>query len=318
MAEYLVTGGLGFIGSHLCDALAAQGHHVRVLDDLSTGRLDNPLVRPALTRGDVADPEAVADVVTGVDGIFHLAAVASVARSLSAWVETHRINAGGTVTVLDAARAEAARRGQAVPVVYASSAAVYGEPEALPLAEPMRTHPLTPYGVDKLTSELHADIATRIHGVPTLGLRFFNIYGPRQDPASPYSGVISIFTDRVARGLDLHLFGGGDQVRDFVYVGDAVAALMGAMSLLRAGAMPASPDQPTVMNVCTGRPTTIRSLAEMVTKMIGGGSAIRIAEARPGDIPASVGDPATMRRMLGFAADTALAHGLETLRQPGR
>ena len=227
MQRFLVTGGAGFIGSHLADALLAAGAAVRVLDDFSTGRRENLDPRCEVCVGDVADPEAVRTAFAGVDGCFHLAAIASVARGNEDWRGTHRTNQTGTVTVLEAAR-DAGR----MPVVYASSAAVYGDLAGAVARETSPCVPLTAYGADKLGSELHARVAHRVHGVPTLGLRFFNVYGPRQDPASPYSGVVSIFAARLARGETLSVHGDGRQTRDFVFVADVVAHLRAAMARL--------------------------------------------------------------------------------------
>ncbi|MGH7152360.1 MAG: NAD-dependent epimerase/dehydratase family protein, partial [Acetobacteraceae bacterium] len=186
MATWLVTGGAGFIGSHLCDALLRRGDAVRVLDDLSTGKRENLPAGAELMIGDIADPAAVERALAGVDGCFHLAAIASVARGIDDWLGTHCTNLTGTITVFDAVRRHP------VPVIYASSAAVYGDCPAQPLTERAPTAPLSAYGADKLGCELHARVARQVHGITTVGLRFFNVYGPRQDPDSPYSGVISI------------------------------------------------------------------------------------------------------------------------------
>lgn len=172
-ARYLITGGCGFIGSHLAEALLAQGDEVMVLDDLSTGRIENLPAGVTFAEGDVADPAAVAEAMTGVDGCFHLAAVASVERSMTDWLQTHRTNLTGTISVLDAARR--AKRSGPVPVVYASSAAVYGDNGRLPLGEDEGPRPLSAYGADKLGSESHAAVAARVHGMPTTCLRLFNV-----------------------------------------------------------------------------------------------------------------------------------------------
>jgi UDP-glucose 4-epimerase len=302
--RFLVTGGAGFIGSHLVEALVAAGHRPLVLDDLSTGRRDNLAAGIELIQGCVTDPATVAHAMAEVDGVFHLAAIASVARSNEAWLATHRVNQGGTVTVLEAARQ---RR---LPVVHASSAAVYGAATELPLAETVPTRPLTAYGVDKLGGELHGRVAAPVHGVPTAGLRFFNVYGPRQLPGSPYSGVISIFVDRVRRGLPLELHGDGSQTRDFVYVGDVVRALLAAMD--RTSRSPAEAEA-LVCNVCTGVPTSVAALAERVMAAAGRSVPVRHVAARVGDIAASVGDPAHAHELLGFSATTPLDLGLERL-----
>lgn len=301
MAHYLVTGGLGFIGSHLVDALQGRGNGVRVLDNLSTGKRANVAPSTEIVVGDVADGGAVAAAMRGVDGCFHLAAVASVAASVEDWVGTHRTNLTGTITILDAAR-RAGAHGRPIPVIYASSAAVYGDNPALPLGEDAETRPLTAYGADKLGCEQHARVAGHVHGVPTVGLRFFNVYGPRQDPSSPYSGVISIFADRLRRGLPIEIFGDGAQTRDFVYVADVVAFL------LRAMARPSTAG--AVVNVCTGRATSISELARAIAHVLGRKPEISHYPARSGDIRASLGDPGQALRLLGLAATSPLADGL--------
>ena len=301
---YLVTGGCGFIGSHLVDALLAAGQRVVVLDDLSTGLTGNLGPGAQLIEGSVTDPETVARAMAGVEGVFHLAAIASVVLANEAWLATHEVNQAGTVTVLEAA----ARAGR-IPVVYASSAAVYGAQTALPLAEDVPPVPLTAYGADKLGSELHGRVAAVIHGVPTVGLRFFNVYGPRQLPGSPYSGVISIFADRVRRGLELTLHGDGSQTRDFVYVGDVVQALRLAMRHCHGLQAPVA----DVANICTGRATSIAELAERLMTVAGRRVPVTTTAPRPGDIPASVGEPSHAAARFGFRASTPLAAGLLAL-----
>ena len=300
---FLVTGGCGFIGSHLCDALLAAGHKVTVLDNLSTGHLENVPQGCRVMIGDVRDRTAVLEAMAGTDGCFHLAAIASVDKANRDWIGTHTANLTGTITALDVARRGTS--GRPVPVVYASSAAVYGNPNILPLPEDAPLQPTSAYGADKLGSELHARVASSVHGVPTLGLRFFNVYGPRQDPASPYSGVISIFADRLLRGLPLVVHGDGQQVRDFVYVADVVRHLMAGMD--RASV------QGEVFNVCTGRPTTIRELAHTTAHLLGGHPELRFGPARAGDIRVSVGNPRGAIAALGVAAKIELQQGLSAL-----
>ncbi|MBV8614107.1 MAG: NAD-dependent epimerase/dehydratase family protein [Acetobacteraceae bacterium] len=297
MRTYLVTGGCGFIGSHLADALLAEGHAVRILDDLSTGKLANKPAAAELTLGDVADAQTVAHAMRGVAGCFHLAAVASVERGNQDWLGTHRVNLTGTITVL-----EAARGAGPVPVVYASSAAVYGGNPALPLNEAAPPRPLSAYGADKLGCELHARVAGSVHGVPSTGLRFFNVYGPRQDPDSPYSGVISIFCNRLRAGQGVTVSGDGGQTRDFVFVSDVVRALIAG---LRAASVEAG-----VFNVCTGRATSVLDLAHGIAGSLGVAPRIAFGPARPGDIRASLGDPSAARAALGFDAEVGLAEGL--------
>ncbi|MBV9811610.1 MAG: NAD-dependent epimerase/dehydratase family protein [Acetobacteraceae bacterium] len=299
MAHFAVTGAAGFIGSHLVDALLAEGHTVRGLDDLSTGREENLDERCDLIVGDVTDPVMVREVMRDADGCFHLAAIASVARANQAWVETHRVNQTGTVTVLDAARGYGR-----VPVVYASSAAVYGDVGTGRAHEDLLAAPLTAYGADKLASEFHARVGFLVHRVPSMGLRFFNVYGPRQDPLSPYSGVISIFARRVGRNLPVRVYGTGEQVRDFVYVRDVVAHLLAAMSRLRSTA------EVGVLNVCTGLGTSVLRLARILGEVQGREPAIDHHDPRPGDIRVSIGDPSLARSVLGLSAGVSLRDGL--------
>ena len=299
MARFLVTGGCGFIGSHLCEALLAQGYAVHVLDNLSTGSLANLAPGATLRIGSIEDPQEVARAMEGVDGCFHLAAVASVARCTGEWLASHHTNLSGTIAVLDAARKGA--RDVPIPVVYASSAAVYGAATSSPLEEDAATRPISAYGADKLGCELHARAAGRVHGLPTLGLRFFNVFGPRQDPGSPYSGVISIFCDRLTSGRPITIQGDGGQTRDFIFVEDVVAALIRGMALAR----PTAP----VLNVCTGHATSVLQLARLVAEACEEQLQIGYAPARPGDIRHSVGSP-RLAREAGLRAPGPLGEGL--------
>jgi len=298
--HYLVTGGCGFIGSHLCEALLADGNRVRILDDLSTGKLANKPDDAELIRGDIADPACVGQALAGIDGCFHLAAIASVEKGNRDWLGTHRSNLTGAITVFDAARR--VRSGTPLPVVYASSAAVYGDNPYIPLNENSTTKPLSAYGADKLGCELHARVASHVHGVPTVGLRFFNVFGPRQDPSSPYSGVISIFADRLRAGRPVTIYGDGKQTRDFIYVGDVVAALQAAMRMMPAG----SP----VFNVCTGRMTSVLDVAQVIARLCGVTASIEFQPPRAGEARVSVGDPARAVSVLGTVATTTLEDGL--------
>ena len=300
MKSFLVTGGCGFIGSHLADALVARGHRVRILDDLSTGKRANAPAKSEVVVGDVADAATVRRAMDGVGGCFHLAAIASVQRSVEAWLPTHRVNLGGTINVLDAAHAAGA-----LPVVYASSAAVYGENPTLPLAESASLAPLSPYGADKAAGELQARTAFAIRHVPSTGLRFFNVFGPRQDPASPYSGVISIFAENLLAGRPLTIFGDGQQSRDFVFVADVVRALLAAMDRQDAGAR--------IFNVGRGERISLLRLIAALERAVGRKAVVRHAPARPGDVRHSQCDPAGMRAGLGFAAKVGLEEGLASL-----
>ena len=301
MATYLVTGGCGFIGSHLCDALIKRRDHVRILDNLSTGSLDNAPPAAEFVRGSVADSEAVTDAMQGVDGCFHLAAIASVERYIDDWVGAHRTNLSGTIAVFDAARQVGTCP---IPVVYASSAAVYGDCKQLPITEDATAQPRSGYGADKYGCELHARVASKVYDVPTAGLRFFNVYGPRQHPSSPYSGVISIFCNRLLNHLPIDVFGDGTQTRDFIYVSDVTSALLNAMDRIR--------DSYEVLNVCTGGPTSIIELAQLIAELCGCEPQLQFRASRVGEIFHSCGDPALMRRRLGLSEPIDLRSGLRT------
>jgi UDP-glucose 4-epimerase len=300
MARFLVTGGAGFIGSHLVEALLDDGHGVRVLDDLSSGNSDNLPRAVDFIKADVADPDIVARAFDGIDGCFHLAAIASVERCNREWLRAHQVNLTGTINIFNEARAS--RRHGEIPVVYASSAAVYGDPHAGPAGETSRTEPLGAYGADKRACELHARAAGVTHGVRTTGLRFFNLYGPGQDARSPYSGVIAIFIDRLRRNRPVEIFGDGQQVRDFTFVGDGIIALRRAMT--------AASVRAPIFNVCTGEGTTVRHLAMTVASLCGSGLVIDQRPRRCSEVPISIGDPRHAAEELGFRATTALVDGL--------
>ena len=298
MSMFVITGGAGFIGSHLADALLLAGHAVRVVDDFSTGRPGNLDPRCQVFEGDVCDPAVLQRAMRGADGCFHLAAIASVARGNEDWRGTHRVNLSGTVAVLDAARAQGR-----LPVVYASSAAVYGTRSDV-AQEADAPCPRTAYAADKLGSELHAGVGHLVHGVPSLGFRFFNVYGPRQDPASPYSGVISIFARAISAGQPIVVHGDGRQTRDFVYVADVVAHLAAGMDLLR------REGGCHVLNVCTGRETSLLALVDTLSRLAARDALVRHGPARAGDIVRSLGSPIKADRLLRVPAVTSLADGL--------
>ncbi len=304
MTRYLVTGGCGFIGSSLADALVAEGGEVRVLDDLSSGHRENCPPRAELMVGSVTEPDAVAAAMRGVDACFHLAARVSVPLCAEDWTGSHTVNLTGTIGVLQQARRER------VPVVYASSAAVYGDLADPPLAETSPLAPRSAYGCDKLGCELHAAVARQSFGIPTLGLRFFNVYGPRQDGRSPYSGVVSAFCDRLAAGRRLRIDGDGGQTRDLVFVGDVVRALLAGLARIRTA--------PPVLNVCTGRAVSVLQLARVIGRVLGRTPAFEFAPPRTGDVRHSCGDPTLLRASLGVSMDTDLGHGLRETLAPGR
>ena len=299
MANYLVTGGCGFIGSHLVDRLIADGHRVLILDDLSTGKLaniDTDSEACQLVVGDVSDTALVKECMHGMDGCFHLAAVSSVQQSNEEWVRTHEVNQLGTINVLEAARARKS------PVVYASSAAVYGDNADTPLKERSTGRPLTAYGADKLGSELHATVASLVHGVPTTGLRFFNVYGPRQDPSSPYSGVISIFMTKALLNAPAVIFGDGNQSRDFIYVQDVVRANLLAATIQGAAGQ--------VINIGSGKSVAINQLWEKICALSGRNLEPEYAPQRPGDIVESVAGIESAGACLGFECEVPFEKGL--------
>lgn len=297
----LVTGGAGFIGSHLVEQLLAAGHSVRVLDNLSTGKRENlPPGGVEFLHDDIRDRAAVDAGMAGVDAVVHLAAVASVPASVDDPVGTHATNFDGTLHLLEAARRAGARR-----FLYASSAAVYGDNPNLPLTEDAALRPLTPYAADKLAGEYYLDFYHRQHGLDTTAFRFFNIYGPRQDPRSPYSGVISIFVERLAQRQPVTIYGDGRQTRDFVFVGDL------ARLLVRALAESATAGQ--VLNVGRGQQASLLDLLDALEQITGRAVERQHAASRLGDIRHSCADPARLRRLLGEIPATGLSTGLATL-----
>lgn len=298
----LITGGCGFIGSHLAARLLGNGERIRVVDDFSTGRRDVLPAGAELVEGDIVDAGLFPSLLQDVDRVYHLAAIASVERSRTDWYRAHQVNIGGTVNLFHAI----ARSGRHIPVVYASSAAIYGNGGTLPITEEETPRPASAYGADKLACEWHGRIAAELHGIPTAGLRFFNVYGPGQDPHSPYSGVISIFMERAASGKDLTIYGDGTQSRDFVFVEDVVNTMLAAMGRLTSGALRCG-----VFNVGTGTAITIRELAEQVRRLSGQDIAIHHAEPRQGEILHSYCDNALAGRQLGYTPSRPLAEGLE-------
>jgi len=304
--RYLVTGGCGFIGSHLVDSLVDQGHEIVVLDDLSTGKRENLNPKAGLIVGDITNYGIVEEAFENIHGCFHLAAIASVEKSTLEWGKTHTVNATGAVNIFQAAR----RNKRKIPVVYTSSAAVYGDCKIMPISENLEPNPLTAYGADKYSCDLHGRVAWNVHGVRNIGLRPFNVYGPRQEIHSPYSGVISIFTNNILRGNPIKVFGDGGQLRDFVYVADAVKGFLAAMENLQDPALSYGHEE---INLCTGVPTSINKLIETIAD-ISGCNVHRINEgARRGDIRLSVGDPSHLWTRLKVRFDNTLFEGLKIM-----
>jgi UDP-glucose 4-epimerase len=297
----LVTGGAGFIGSHLVDALLEAGCRVTVIDNLATGRMENlsgVLDRINFIEGDILDESLLNQAADGCEVVFHQAAVVSVPKTVEDPVGSAAVNDLGTVKVLEAARKAGSRR-----VVLASSSAVYGDDPALPKNEGMAPKPLTPYAVEKLVGEYNARLFNDLYGLETVCLRYFNVYGPRQDPSSPYSGVISIFMARAAGNASPTLYGNGRQFRDFVFVQDVVAANLLSATVPGAGG--------SVLNVGTGNHVTINRLWEMVQALSGCEMPAEYAPARTGDIQESVADIGQAAERIGFAPACGFEAGLE-------
>jgi UDP-glucose 4-epimerase len=296
----LVTGGAGFIGSHLVDALAGQGTRVTVIDNLTTGKRENlQEAGPGVDfhEGDIRDDALLKRLMADVEVVFHQAAVVSVPLSVEQPLSSAAVNETGTLEVLEAARQAGCRR-----VVLASSSAVYGDDPELPKRETMAFCPLSPYAVQKMTGEYYAGLYTRLYGLETACLRYFNVFGPRQDPSSPYSGVISIFMERAAAGRAPVIYGDGDQTRDFIYVQDVVEAN------LRAATADAAAGK--AFNIGSGNTITIQRLWQQVAQL--GGVALRpeYQDAREGDIRHSVADIEAARRCLRFMPKVRFEDGL--------
>lgn len=297
----LVTGGAGFIGSHLVEALLSAGCKVTVLDNLSTGSLLNlePLMdHITFYKNDIRELEMLEKAAEGCDVIFHLAAVVAVQQTIRNPVESAMINDIGTINVLEAARAKNVRR-----VVLASSCAVYGDDPRLPKKESMTPRPASPYAVHKLSAEHYARVYFDLFGLETVSLRFFNVYGPRQDPSSPYSGVISIFMAKAASNQVPVIYGDGNQSRDFVYVKDVVKAnLLAASTDNLAG---------NVFNIGSGSYVFINRLWELIASLGGQRLAPRYEPARSGDILHSVASMELTQSILNFKNEFTLEQGLE-------
>jgi len=303
-APVLITGGAGFIGSHLVDALLAKGYAVRVLDDLSTGKrsnlpLDNPRVE--LIEGDVADAALVARAAAGCQAVAHLAAVASVQASVDDPVKTHQSNFIGTLNVCEAMRQAGIKR-----VVFASSAAVYGNNgEGEAITEDTPKAPLTPYASDKLASEYYFDFYRRQHGLEPVVFRFFNIFGPRQDPSSPYSGVISIFAERAEKGVPISVFGDGEQTRDFFYVEDLVDLVVQGFELPEVG--------DGAVNVGLNATTSLNELLAAFEQVVGSLPPVTYQAARSGDIKHSRANNERLLQRFKVPTPTPLNVGLARL-----
>ncbi len=300
----LVTGGAGFIGSHLCTALLERGLSVVVLDDLSTGHRDNLAHLTGdidLRVGDVRDASAVREATRGCRYVLHQAAMVSVPASVAAPDDCHDVNATGTLNVLEAARTEGVEA-----VTFAASAAAYGSRPELPKREDMAPDAVSPYAATKLLGEHYCSAWARGYGLSCVALRYFNIFGERQDPSGPYAGVISKFIDRLAAGQRPTVLGDGGQTRDFCYVGDVVRANLAALA------------DPTVVvdgptNIGTGRSTSLLDLLDTLNRIFGTELEPEFGPERAGDVRHSVADVTRARERLGWQAETTLEDGLRRL-----
>ena len=294
----LITGGAGFIGSNLSARLLADGRRVRVLDDLSTGSSQNLPGGVDLVMGGVEDAESVVDACRDAEVVFHLAALTSVTRSVRDPVSTNDVNVRGTLTVLEAARQAGVRR-----VVYASSSSVYGDTEVLPKHEGLPASPVSPYGVSKLAGEAYCRAFTRVHGLETVALRFFNVFGPRQDPTSEYAAVIPRFIARMVAGKPPVVFGDGEQTRDFTFVDDAVTACLSAAD--------AGPDaSEEAINVSGGGRISIVALIGLLNRVLGTEIAPEHERPRTGDVRHSHADLGKAERLLGYRPSVPTEEGL--------
>jgi nucleoside-diphosphate-sugar epimerase len=300
MASYLVTGGAGFIGSHLTEELARRGHTVRVADSLITGKRANLSHVPGVEflEGDLADPAFAAHAVAGVDYVLHQAAIPSVPRSVTDPLTSNRANVDATLSVLVAARDAGVKR-----VVYAGSSAAYGNTLTLPKREDMPTNPLSPYALQKLVAEQYCQMFTQLYGLETVTTRYFNVFGPRQDPGSPYSGVISLFSTALLDGRRPTIYGDGEQTRDFTYVANVVDGVLRAAEAKDAAG--------EVMNVATGSRISLNELLRVMNAIMGTSIQPLYAALRAGDVKDSQADISKAQRLLGYRPSVSLEQGLK-------
>ena len=310
MTHTLVTGGAGFIGSHIVEELLRNGSSVRVLDNFSTGKRENlRFDRPSevdhsstqgrleILEGDLRDAELVKAAMRDIELVFHLAAFVSVSQSMSDPEDCFTINVAGTQALLEAARQAGVRK-----VVLSSSTAVYGDTDKFPTDEGTSLQPLSPYALSKQVNELYAHLYTRTFNLPVIALRYFNVYGPRQRPDSDYAAAIPIFVRHLVAGESIAIYGDGKQSRDFIFVKDVVRANLLAAKSDVAG---------EAFNVCTGRETTLLDLLEELSEASSHQPEVRFEAPRPGDIYRSLGNPQKASAALGFRAETSLAEGLK-------
>ena len=299
MAVYLVTGGAGFIGSHLAEELVRRGHRVRVADSLITGKRRNidHISGIEFVEGDLAELAVAQRAVSGVEYVLHQAAIPSVPRSVNDPIASNRANIDATLNVLFAAREAGAKR-----VVYAGSSSAYGDTPTLPKREDMPTNPLSPYALQKLVGEQYSQMFTRLYGFETVTIRYFNVFGPRQDPGSPYSGVISLFATALLERRRPTIYGDGEQTRDFTYVANVVDGV------LRACEAPGVAGE--AINVATGGRISLNELLRVMNRIVGTDIRPIYADARAGDVRDSQADISKAKRLLGYEPLVALEEGL--------
>ncbi len=300
MASYLVTGGAGFIGSHLVEELVRRGHTVRVVDSLITGRRRNLDHAPGVefVEGDLADIAVATRAVDGMTHVLHQAALPSVPRSVKDPITSNRANIDASVNILVAARDVGVKR-----LVYAGSSSVYGNTATLPKHEDMPTSPLSPYALQKLVAEQYAQLFTRLYGFETVTIRYFNVFGPRQDPSSPYSGVISLFATALLEGRQPVIYGDGEQTRDFTYVANVVDGV------LRAAEAPDASGH--VINVATGSRISLNALLRTMNEIVGTSLQPIYQETRAGDVHDSQADITSAKKLLGYTPIVSLEEGLK-------
>jgi nucleoside-diphosphate-sugar epimerase len=301
MSSYLVTGGAGFIGSHLAEALVGRGHRVRVVDSLITGKRRNLDHIPGveLIEGDLADIAVAHGAATGIDYVLHQAAIPSVPRSVKEPIATNKANVDAALNILVAARDAGVKR-----LVYAGSSSVYGDQPTLPKREEMPTSPLSPYALQKLVAEQYCQMFNRLYGFETVTIRYFNVFGPRQDPGSPYSGVISLFSTALLDGRTPVIYGDGEQTRDFTYVANVVDGVLRACDAPKAAGH--------VINVATGGRISLNELLRTMNRLLGTNVSPTHDAPRPGDVRDSQADISKARSLLGYTPSVGLEEGLRS------
>ncbi len=299
MASYLVTGGAGFIGSHLAEELVRRGHRVRVADSLITGKRRNleHIDGVEFMEGDLADMDVAVRAVAGMEYVLHQAAIPSVPRSVSDPMTSHRANVDASLNVLVAAREAGVKR-----LVYAGSSAAYGNAPTLPKREDMPPNPLSPYALQKLVAEQYCQMFTLLYGFETVTVRYFNVFGPRQDPGSPYSGVISLFATALLEGRQPTIYGDGEQTRDFTYVANVVDGVLRACEAPKAAG--------EVINVATGGRISLNELLRVMSGFVGARVVPIYKEERAGDVKDSQADITKARTLLGYAPIVGFEEGL--------